>query len=184
MLGVGIDNPCRIVFLSLRMNKCLERVNDRHLWNPGLFSYALIPICHPNSRSFFFHRHIYSLCDFLSCPISIVHDRTWSSNLLLPTLYNVQLFFMPGSVLGNSGPTSMDATPGGGILQARRHNEERVYVKRDFFDLPRITWRRRGDQFLPARVAHIVSDSIWHHYIFSWICQWWSTCLFDSSSFQ
>jgi hypothetical protein len=24
--GLGIDNPCRIVFLSLRMNKCLERV--------------------------------------------------------------------------------------------------------------------------------------------------------------
>ncbi len=29
-LGLGIDNPCRIVFLSLRMNKCLERVNERH----------------------------------------------------------------------------------------------------------------------------------------------------------
>jgi hypothetical protein len=53
-LGLGIDNPCRIVFLSLRMNKCLERVDDRHFWNPGVFSYAMIPRCHPNSRVFFF----------------------------------------------------------------------------------------------------------------------------------
>jgi hypothetical protein len=49
-------------FLSLRMNKCLERVNDRHFWNPGVFSYAMIPRRHPNSKVFFFfHRHIYSL---------------------------------------------------------------------------------------------------------------------------
>jgi hypothetical protein len=53
-LGLGIDNPCRIVFLSLRMNKCLERVNDRHFWNPGVFSYAMKPRCRPNSRVFFF----------------------------------------------------------------------------------------------------------------------------------
>jgi hypothetical protein len=50
-LGLGIDNPCRIV---LWMNKCLERVNDRHFWNPGVFSYTMIP-------KVFFHRHIYSL---------------------------------------------------------------------------------------------------------------------------
>jgi hypothetical protein len=37
-LGLWIDNPCRIVFLSLRMNKCLEKVKDRHFWNPGVFS--------------------------------------------------------------------------------------------------------------------------------------------------
>ncbi len=37
-LGLGIDNLRRIVFQSLRMNKCLERVNDRHFWNPGVFS--------------------------------------------------------------------------------------------------------------------------------------------------
>ncbi len=38
-LGLGIDNPCRIVFfLILRMNKCLERVIDQHFWNPGVFS--------------------------------------------------------------------------------------------------------------------------------------------------
>ncbi len=50
-LGLGIDNPCRMVFfLSLRMNKCLERVNDRHFWNPRVVSYAMIPRCHPNSR--------------------------------------------------------------------------------------------------------------------------------------
>jgi hypothetical protein len=54
MLGLGIDNPCRIVFSSLRMNKCLERVNDGHFWNPGVCSYAMIPRCCPNSRLFFF----------------------------------------------------------------------------------------------------------------------------------
>jgi hypothetical protein len=36
------------------MNKCLERVNDRHFWNPGVFSYAMIPRCRHNSRVFFF----------------------------------------------------------------------------------------------------------------------------------
>ncbi len=36
------------------MNKCLERVNDLHFWNPGVVSYAMIPRCHPNSRVFFF----------------------------------------------------------------------------------------------------------------------------------
>jgi hypothetical protein len=49
-LGLGIDNPRKIVSLSLRMNKCLERVSDRHFWNPGVFSYAMIPRCCPNSR--------------------------------------------------------------------------------------------------------------------------------------
>jgi hypothetical protein len=53
-LGFGIDNPCRIVFWSSRMKKCLERVNDRHFWDPGVFSYAMIPRCRPNSRVFFF----------------------------------------------------------------------------------------------------------------------------------
>ncbi len=55
-LGLGIDNPCRTVFMSLRMNKCLERVNDRHFGNSGVFSYAIAP------TQEFFHRHIYSLC--------------------------------------------------------------------------------------------------------------------------
>ncbi len=41
-------------FLSLRTNRGLERVNDRHFWNPGVFSYAMIPRCRPNSRVFFF----------------------------------------------------------------------------------------------------------------------------------
>jgi hypothetical protein len=36
------------------MNKFLERVDDRHFWNPGVFSYAIIPRCHLNSRVFFF----------------------------------------------------------------------------------------------------------------------------------
>jgi hypothetical protein len=52
-LGLGIDNLCRIVFLSLRMNKCLEMVNDWHFSNPGAVSYAMIPRCHPYSRVFF-----------------------------------------------------------------------------------------------------------------------------------
>jgi hypothetical protein len=40
-------------FLSSRMNKCLERVNGRHFWNPGVFSYAMIPRSYPNSSYFF-----------------------------------------------------------------------------------------------------------------------------------
>jgi hypothetical protein len=35
------------------MNKCLERVNGRHFWNPEVFSYAMIPRCCPNSRVLF-----------------------------------------------------------------------------------------------------------------------------------
>jgi hypothetical protein len=60
-LRLEIDNPCRIVFLSLRTNKCLERVNGRHFWNPGVFSYAMIQRWRPNLKVFFSHRHIYSL---------------------------------------------------------------------------------------------------------------------------
>ncbi len=76
-LGLGIDNPCRIVFLSLRMNKGLERVNDRHFWNPGVFSYALIPRSCPNSRALFFHRHIYSLWSAmrLACELSKIRKK-------------------------------------------------------------------------------------------------------------
>ncbi len=36
------------------MNKCLERVNDRHFWNRGVFSYTMIPRCFPHSRVMFF----------------------------------------------------------------------------------------------------------------------------------
>ncbi len=60
-LGLGIDNPCRVAFLSLRMNKCLERVNDRHFWNRGVFSYAMIPRCSPNSRVIFSSPHLLSM---------------------------------------------------------------------------------------------------------------------------
>jgi hypothetical protein len=60
-LGLGIDNPCTIVFLSLWMNKCLGMVNDRHFWNPGVFSYAIIPRWRPKLKVFFLNRHIYSL---------------------------------------------------------------------------------------------------------------------------
>jgi hypothetical protein len=47
------------------MNKCLERVNGRFFWNPGVFSYATIPRCRPNSRFFFF------------IVASTVHDATY-----------------------------------------------------------------------------------------------------------
>ncbi len=70
-VGVG-DWQCMqdifFFFLSLRMNKCLERVNGRHFWNPRVFSYEMIPRCCPNSRFFFFHRHIFSLWLLLSGP--------------------------------------------------------------------------------------------------------------------
>jgi hypothetical protein len=52
-LGLGIDNPCKIVFLSLQMNKCLKRVNDRQFWNPGVFSYSMIPDV-ASTQEFFF----------------------------------------------------------------------------------------------------------------------------------
>jgi hypothetical protein len=53
-VGVGDWQSMQVTFLSLRMDKCLERVNDRHFWNPGVFSYAMIPRCGPNSRVCFF----------------------------------------------------------------------------------------------------------------------------------
>ncbi len=36
------------------MNKCSERVNDWHFWNPEVFSYAMIPRSRANSRVIFF----------------------------------------------------------------------------------------------------------------------------------
>jgi hypothetical protein len=42
-----------------------EGYDDRHFWNPGVFSYAMIPRCRPNSRVFFF---------FFSIVQSIVYD--------------------------------------------------------------------------------------------------------------
>ncbi len=36
------------------MNKCLRRVDGRHFWIPGVFSYAMMPRCRSNSRVFFF----------------------------------------------------------------------------------------------------------------------------------
>ncbi len=51
-LGLGRDNPCRIVFFfEFADEQVLERVNDRHIWNPGVISYAMIP-CRPDSRVF------------------------------------------------------------------------------------------------------------------------------------
>ncbi len=31
-LGMGLDNPCRAIFLSLGMNKCLERVHNSRVY--------------------------------------------------------------------------------------------------------------------------------------------------------
>ncbi len=47
------------VFLSLRVNKCLQRVNhDQQFWNLGVFSYAMIPRCQPNLTVFFSMSHL------------------------------------------------------------------------------------------------------------------------------
>ncbi len=60
------------------MNKCLERVNDLHFWNPGVFSYAMILRCCPNSRVFF-HRHIYSLWTVLAVGWAFLGSAWWGS---------------------------------------------------------------------------------------------------------
>ncbi len=40
-------------FLSLWVNKCFLKVNDRHFWNPQVISYAIIcNRCRPNSTFF------------------------------------------------------------------------------------------------------------------------------------
>ncbi len=71
---MGLDNPCRIHFLSLRMNKCLERVNHGHFWTPVVFIYAMIPRCCPNSRKFFFI--VTSVVYVSSILASIVYERS------------------------------------------------------------------------------------------------------------
>jgi hypothetical protein len=50
--GLGIDNPCRIVFEFV--NEQVLGEGYRHFWNPGVFSCAMIPRCRPNSRVYFF----------------------------------------------------------------------------------------------------------------------------------
>ncbi len=72
-----------VFFLSLQMNKCLEMVNDRHFWNPGVFSNAMIPRCRPNSRVFFFHRRIYSAPASLDRSPSVVNWDFYPSSILL-----------------------------------------------------------------------------------------------------
>jgi hypothetical protein len=44
---------------ELTVLKCLKRVHDRHFWNPGVVSYAMIPRCHP----VFFSIVISIVCD-------------------------------------------------------------------------------------------------------------------------
>ncbi len=65
-LGLGIDNPCMIVFLSLRMNKCLERVNDRHFGILESSATQWYQVVSP-TQEFYFHRHIYSLWGRVGC---------------------------------------------------------------------------------------------------------------------
>ncbi len=63
-----------------------ERVNDRHFWNLGVFSYAMIPRCRPNSRIFFFIVasivYGYLSAAVRSCNLSILFclDSSWKSN--------------------------------------------------------------------------------------------------------
>ncbi len=73
--------------MSLRMNKCLEKVIDRHFWNPGVFSYAMMPRCRPNSRVFYFIITFYSLwvrsprhviCSVNAMPSSTTVTATWN----------------------------------------------------------------------------------------------------------
>ncbi len=89
-LGLGIDNPCTIVFFSLRMNKCLKRVNDRHFWNPGVFSYAMIPRCHPNSLVFFFFFFFFIVTSYSRwVAVGPTPRPTWTIILLLDSAPNL-----------------------------------------------------------------------------------------------
>ncbi len=53
-LGLGIDNPCRIVLLSLRMNKCLGRVNNRHFFESWSLQLRNDTKMSPPTQEFFF----------------------------------------------------------------------------------------------------------------------------------
>jgi hypothetical protein len=55
-LGLGIDNPCRTFFFWVCRWTSAWRglINDRHFWNPGVFSHAMLPTCRSNSRGFYF----------------------------------------------------------------------------------------------------------------------------------
>jgi hypothetical protein len=87
-LRLGIDNPCRIVFLSLRMNKCLERVNDRHFWNPGVFATQWYQDV-ASTQEFLFHCRIYSLW-FALAHISHLHFEQYSPRFFFPFLIMVE----------------------------------------------------------------------------------------------
>jgi hypothetical protein len=71
------------------MNKCLETVNDRHFWNPGVFSYlAMIPRSPPNSRVSFFFFIVTSIvhgCHCLKKMIFAVGTRKDQINPSRPT---------------------------------------------------------------------------------------------------
>ncbi len=53
-VGVGDGQSMQDSFFEFADEKVFGRVNDRHFWNHGVFSYAMIPRCLPNSRVFFF----------------------------------------------------------------------------------------------------------------------------------
>jgi hypothetical protein len=89
------------------MNECLERVNGRHFWNPGVFSYATIPRCRPNSRVFFFL--IVTLIVYASDTLKLFHLRVHS--LKIACLIALQR--------GYEGLDEEDGATGGGGAKRR-----------------------------------------------------------------
>jgi hypothetical protein len=69
------------------MNKCLERVNVRHFWNPGVFSYALTPVCHPNSRFFFSSSH---LIVYAKCRVMVVSGSLTKFTRQMPAWFETR----------------------------------------------------------------------------------------------
>ncbi len=63
-IGVGDRQSTEDISLSLRMNKCLERVNGRHFWNPGVCSFAMITRWRPNLKFFFIVTSIVYASDY------------------------------------------------------------------------------------------------------------------------
>jgi hypothetical protein len=70
------------------MNMCLKRVDDRHFWTPGVFSYAMKPRCHPNSRVFFpfVTSVVYALTPQIRNSFSPFHYYNFFSFLVLTAL--------------------------------------------------------------------------------------------------
>ncbi len=60
-LGLGIDNPYRRLFLSLRVNEWFLTIDHWHIWYPVVISYAKIPRCRLNSTIFSPWSHLSSV---------------------------------------------------------------------------------------------------------------------------